>query len=164
MKLNEGSRKTHQNQSVSSKIEVMKSHRLGFFVSLELVCGLTACLQTPVPFTAFTIYPQNTRAVNLQIPAQASVQFIARDPADNAVAVTWAVKDGATYGSIDTNFSITTTQDGNPIKPGTYRVVACADINKSNGVCDSGDLMDSRKNLPYEVVLDGLSFTLGKLL
>jgi subtilisin family serine protease len=101
MKLNSSSRLSHQDQSAQRKMSIMKAFLFRSLSVIGLSAGLTACLQTPAPVASFMIYSQNTRAASVQVPAQASVQFIAVDPSNNPISVTWSIKEGATHGSID---------------------------------------------------------------
>ncbi len=59
--------------------------------------------------------------------------------------VTFTSKEGAV------NYSVTINRSGQPLQPGTYRVVACVNKNSNQTACDSGDLFGiSGANIQYD--------------
>ncbi len=80
---------------------------------------------------------------------------------DTTTARVATIKIPRTSGTL--NFALETALDGANLKPGTYKILACADLNESNPPCGAGDLGGSVKNLPYEFVLDGVSVTLSRI-
>ncbi len=62
-------------------------------------------------------------------------------------------------------YSITLSRDGNPLQPGTYRVVACVNKNSNALACDPGDLgAESNVNINYPGgTLPGINLTLAAL-
>jgi subtilisin family serine protease len=59
--------------------------------------------------------------------------------------VTFTSKEGAV------NYSVTINRSGQPLQPGTYRIVACVNKNSNQTACDAGDLFGiSASNIQYD--------------
>ena len=81
----------------------------------------------------------------------------------NAFAGRAIVTINGTSGAV--NYSITLSRNGQPLQPGTYRVVACVNKNSNAEACDVGDLgVASNLNLQYTGTnLTGINLTLVQL-